>query len=307
MVLMQTSKGPSESRVVLTSFLVDLLDIIVNLIVSLLTGSAVMLTEFFQGVADLTSAGFLLIGNRSSTKKANDMHPFGYGKETYFWTLISAVIMMTLAAATSIYIGVTRLLHPHEIGSIPIAFAVLLFTMCTNGYSLSLSSRRLLQGVTVRKLPHHFFHSNSVATKNAFVLDLMGTSAAIFGLISLGLYQLTGEVRFDSIGAIVIGISTAVLALILIVGVKDFLVGKRGTPEIEKQVKDIALSVPDVRKVLDLRTMQVGTDKLLVNMEVHMANELTTDQLELLIDKIKKNIKDQIPSIEHIQVELERP
>ena len=72
-------------------------------------------------------------------------------------------------------------------------------------------------------------------------------------------------------------------------------------------MREITLSIPQVKQILELRTMQVGADKLLVNMEVHMENKLTTDQLENLMDKIKKNIQDKIPSIKHIQVELERP
>ncbi len=266
-----------------------------------------MLAEFFQGVADLTSAGFLLVGDRRSQKKANKLHPFGYGKETYFWTLISAVIMMTLTASMSIYIGIDHYRHPHVIEHFPLAIAALIIALCTNGYAVSLSLRRLLNGASITKIFKLFLNSNSVATKNALILDLMGSSSALFGLCSLGLYHVTGELRFDAIGAIVIGCTTAILAFILIIGVKDFLIGKRGSPEIERQVKKIALATPEVIDVLDLRTMQVGADRLLVNMEVHMANKLTTDQLELLIDKIKKDIQDAIPSIQHIQVELERP
>ena len=297
----------SEYKVVATSFIVDLLDVVLNLSIAILTGSAVMLSEFFQGLADLTSAGFLLIGHKHSKKRPDHLHPFGYGKEIYFWTLISAVIMMTLTSATSIYIGVDHLLHPHPLKDIPFAFAVLIFAVCSNGYSVSLSIRRLLAGESKKKIVGIFLNSNSVATKNALVLDLMGTSAAVFGLISLTLYQVTGEVRFDGIGAIIIGISTAFLAFLLVSGVKSFLIGKRGNPDIEKHVREITLSIPQVKQILELRTMQVGADKLLVNMEVHMENKLTTDQLENLMDKIKKNIQDKIPSIKHIQVELERP
>ena len=135
----------------------------------------------------------------------------------------------------------------------------------------------------------------------------MGTLAASGGLISLTLYQLTGESRFDSIGAMVIGVMTALLAFILIIGVKGFLVGKRATPDIERKIKEVTLMTHEVREVLDLRTMQIGSDQLLVNMEVHMQNMLTTDQLEKLIDEIKEHVRREVPSIQHVQVELEAP
>jgi cation diffusion facilitator family transporter len=266
-----------------------------------------MFSEFFQGIADLTSTGFLLIGYKSSNKKPDKLHPFGHGKEIYFWTLISAVVTMTLASSASIYVGLHRLTHPQEISNIILGYLVLLIGLSTNGYALSLSFKRLMEGKPFRMLSKIFLDSNAVATKNAFILDLMGTVAAGNGLISLGLYQLTGQSRFDAFGAIVIGVVTAILALILIYGVKGFLVGKRATPDIEKKIRQVTLQTPQVKEVLDLRTMQIGSEKLLVNMEVHMQDMLTTDELEKLIDEIKAHVRREVPSIQHVQVELETP
>lgn len=297
----------SEYRVVATSFFVDLLDVVLNLVVAILTGSVVMLSEFFQGVADLTAAGFLLVGQNRAKIKADTMHPFGHGKEIYFWTLISAVIMMTLTSAASFYFGLNRFLHPQQISHIQLGFGALLIAVATNGYALSLSVRKLLRGRSLRRLPQVFLNSDKVATKNAAVLDLMGSAAALFGLLSLGLYHLTGEARLDGIGAMVIGVATAVLSFILIGGVKGFLVGQKASSRMESEIKNAALSVREVQQVLDLRTMQVGADKLLVNMEVHMQDRLTTDELEALIDKIKRRVRRKVPTIQHIQVELETP
>lgn len=304
---MNADKNISEYRVVVTSFLVDLFDVIINLSVALFTGSVVMLSEFFQGLTDLTASAFLLVGHSRAKKKADKLHPFGHGKEIYFWTLISAVVMMTFTATASMHFGFDRFLHPHKITHIVFAFAALIIAFITNAYAFSLSVRRLLKGRQKRFLPKIFLDATDVATKNALVLDLMGTMAATFGLISLFLYQISDDPRLDGIGAMAIGIMTAALAFILIIGVKEFLVGKRASPQTEEKIKKAALTVPEVKKVLDLRTMQVGADKLLVNMEVHMQDQLTTDELEILIDKIKKRVLEKVPSIQHVQVELETP
>lgn len=304
---METNKGITEQRVIFTSFFVDLLDVGLNLIIALLTGSAVLLSEFFQGLADLTAAGFLLVGQKLSKKKPDKLYPFGHGKEIYFWTLISAIVLMTLTATGSFLVGLNRFLHPEPIQHIWFGFGALLIAITTNGYALSLSLRRLLRGRKKRHLPQIFLNSGAVAVKNAFVLDLMGSSAAVFGLISLIAYQVTGETRLDGLGAMVIGVTTAILAFILIIGVKGFLVGKRASPQIAGKIKKAALTIPEVKKILDLRTMQIGSDKLLVNMEVHMKDRLTTDELEKLIDKIKSRVRKKVPSIQHVQVELETP
>lgn len=297
----------SEQRVVVTSFLVDILDVVVNLFIAYITGSVVMLSELFQGLADLTTTGFLLIGHKRSKKRPDRIHPFGHGKEIFFWALISAVVMMTLTATGSFIFGFERFFNPHTVSHIWYGFVALGISVCTNGYACSLSIRRLLKKKPVTQLPSIFLNDTDVASKNALVLDAMGTSAAVFGLISLVLYEVTGETRFDAVGAMIIGIVTAVLAFILITGVRGFLVGKRASPEIENKIKKSALSIPEVREVLDLRTMQIGSDKLLVNMEVHMKNNLTTDELEELTDKIKLHVQRTVPSVQHIQVELESP
>ena len=295
----------SERLVIVTTFFVDLLDVALNLVVAILTGSVILLSEFFQGLADLTAAGFLWVGYTRSRKRPDKLHPFGYGKEIYFWTLISAVVMMTFTATASFYVGFNRFRNPQEITHLGLGYGTLLITLVTNCYALSLSARRLLKNKPLKQLARRFLESNVVTTKNALILDLMGTTAAASGLVSLLLYQFAGEQRFDGIGAMAIGVTTAIFAAVLIIDIKGLLVGERAMPEIEEKIKSAALSVSQVNEVLDLRTMQIGSDRLLVNINVHMQDHLTTDELEKLIDKIKDRIRSKVPTIRFVQVELE--
>ena len=297
----------SAHRVVWTSFIVDILDVILNLIVMLATGSVVMLSELLQGGADLIAAGMLLIGLKRSRPPADKKHPFGQGKEIYFWTLLSALVMFAVAAGFSLYFGWQRFINPQPVHNIYLAYGGLIFATITNGYAFSLSFRRLLGRRDPKRILNIFLQSSLVESKNTFVLDFMGTSAAFIGLSALILYQVTGEMRFDGIGAMSMGIVLSVLAFFLVLGVKDFLIGKSASPEIEQQIRDAALTVPQVLEVLDLKTMQIGVGKLLVNLEVHMKDRLTTDELEILTDKIKSRVRKEVPTIGHIQVELESP
>lgn len=297
----------SAQKVVLTSFIVDILDVVINLIVMLATGSVVMLSELLQGVADLIAAGMLLIGLKRSRWPADKKHPFGQGKEIYFWTLLSALVMFAVAAGFSLYFGWQRFIKPEAVHNIYLAYGGLIFATLTNGYAFSLSFRRLLGNRNPKRILNIFLQSSLVESKNTFILDFMGTSAAFIGLLALILYQLTGEMRFDGIGAMSMGIILSILAFFLVLGVKDFLIGKSANPDIERQIREAALSVPQVLEVLDLRTMQIGVGRLLVNLEVHMKDKLTTDELEILTDKIKSRVKKEVPTIGHIQVELESP
>ena len=116
-----------------------------------------------------------------------------------------------------------------------------------------------------------------------------------------------GNASFDGIGSVGIGIATAVLAVVLISSVKDLLVGRSATSDIEDRIREAALEVDEVQRVLDLRTMYLGSERLLVNLEVHMQGGLETRQIEILIDEIKHRVKKRAPIVSHIQVELETP
>lgn len=304
---MASSEKVSERRVLITTFLVDLLDVAINLVVAILTGSVVLLAEFFQGLADLTAAGLLLVGHKRAKKRADKRHPFGYGKEVYFWTLISAVVMMTFTATASFYFGLMRFLEPEDIDRLWLGYITLGITLATNLYAFSLSSSRLRKNKPFTQLPRLFLNSGDVSVKNALILDLMGTTAAASGLASLLLYQFAGEKRFDGIGAMFIGVSTAVLAVVLVTSLRGLMVGERAAPEIEEKITKAALGIRQVKEVLDLKTMQIGLDKLLVNIEINADDKLTTDELEALTDKIKERLTEKVPSIRHVQVELETP
>lgn len=203
------SKQITAKRVILTSFFVDLLDIAVNLYVAFITGSVVMLAELLQGISDLIASGLLLIGLKRPKK------------ETAFWTLVSAFIMLGLASSLSIYFGVKRFQNPEEITHIPLAYASLVIGFISNSYAFFLSAKRIVKGGSFFSLLSAFRDSKFIMTKNTFVLDLMGASAALVGLVALIFYHTSGEMRFDGLGAIGIGVILALLSLNLILNIKN--------------------------------------------------------------------------------------
>lgn len=287
--------------------MVDILDVLLNVVVFLLTGSVVMVAEALEGLADLVSSGLLLIGLRRAKRIPDSTHPFGYGRELYFWTLIAALFMFVFTSGLSIYFGWQRLSHPEPIENLQLAYVVLTFAILTNGYAFSLSFRRLLGERNPAHVWRIFIRTTLVETKTTFVLDLMGTTAAVLGLFSLALFGFTGDLRFDGLGAIIIGVVLAILAFSLLLTIKDLLIGIGASEEVQKQIKKAALEVKGVEGVLDLRTMLVGPEKLLVNIEVHLVDKLTTAEIEKLVDKIKENVGEAVPTVQHIQVELETP
>lgn len=297
----------SAQRVVLTSFFVDISDVVLNITIAILSGSVVMLAQALEGVSDLVSSGLLVIGLERSRQPADKKHPFGHGRELYFWTLLAALVMFAFTASLSFYLGLQRFLNPEPIQRLSLTYLVLIFSVFTNGYAFSLSYRRLIGKRNFSRIWQTFFRSALVETKTTLILDLMGTLASVLGLAALLVFGLTKDLRFDGIGAMLIGAVLGILAYFLLLAVKDLLIGRSTTPEVEEKIRNAVLDIKEVEEVLDLRTMILGPEKLLVNIEVHIKDNLTTNTIEKLMDRIKQHIQEEVPTVKHIQIELETP
>lgn len=280
---------------------------LINLAVAWLSGSVVMIAESLQGVADVITSSLLLLGLRRSERRPNRHYRFGHGRELFFWVLMSGMAMLVLTATLSVWFGLERIFHPQPITNYLVAYGALGIGAITNSYALSISVRRLRGASQGPRRWYRFRHSSLIETKATLILDLLGSISAGLGILALTATALTGNPAFDGLGSIVIGLATAVLAAMLISAVKDLLVGHSATSDIEALIKQAAMEVDGVDRVLDLRTMYLGSERLLVNLEVHMRGGLETRQIEQLIDEIKHHIKRRAPIVHHIQVELETP
>ena len=296
-------KRISAKRTVTTSFFVDLADITINVIVMLITGSVVMLAEALEGGSDLVASAALLIGLRISKKRANKKHPFGYGKALFSWTLISAIIMLVFASGLSFYFGLQRFLDPKEIKVIYLAYIALGISIITNGYSLTLSARRLLDNKRPKNIIQVFLKSTHVETKNTFILDFTGTAAAVMGLISLILYQLAGIKHFDGLGGMLIGVLIAFSSIVLIRGVKNYLIGKSAGLDIEKQIRQAVLQVKQVTEIVDMGTMYLGSERLLIHLDIRIRDAGNVKEIETIVEKVKEHVKKEVPTTYSIQIE----
>lgn len=294
-------------RTVVVSSLVSIGDIIFSFIVAVITGSSVMMAQGLQGVADLVTTLFLLLGVHRSKRPASDTHPFGYGRELFFWVLISSLFAFLVSGGIASVRAVNELIKGSALESVPIALITLAFGLVTNGYALNTSIRRLAHGVQGKSFWQYLRHSSLVETKMTLLVDLMGTLSAGLGFIALGLYQITGNPMFDSLGALVIGVLTAAGALFVILDIHDLIVGRSPQPQVIDSIRKAALSVKGVQDVLDLRAVSIGSAKFLVILEVHFADGLNTDQVETITDTIKRTVLDRVPLVDHVQVEAETP
>ncbi len=297
----------SEKKIVKTSIKVDILDIVLNGLAAFITGSVVMLVETLQGFSELISSVFTYIGVRRSQKIPTKKYPLGYGRELYLWSLFSTLIMFLGLAILSFYFGFRRFNNPEPVSHIFLAYIILVISFFTNGYSLSLAFRRILQKEPFWKIKKCISQSTFLETKIIFTLELLGTLAALLGLMALILFQKTGNLKFDGLGAMTIGVLMSLFSFWLLKNIKDFIVGVSAPEETQEEIKKAALEIDNVKEILDYKVLVIGSNKLLINLEVHIEPGIVTEEIEKIIDKIKENIKEKIPSAYHIQIELETP
>ena len=297
----------AAGRVVLVSLLTNISDIVLNLVVGLMTGSVSVLAQSLQGMADMMTGGTLVLGVERSKKHANEKYPFGYGREIFFWVLISALFMLIITGGVSIYLGISRIINPQPLESGWLALSVLTIGLILNGYAFSLSYRQLKKHDLSASIMQGIKNSSLIEMKATFLIDGAGALAAAFGLIAIIMYTLTGIAVFDGLGSLAIGLLMSTFSIILIRDVKDFLVGKAASQRIQDKIAQVAISVDGVQEVLDLRTMFLGSARLLVIIELHIDERLKTKSIELLSDEVKKRILRKVPRVEIVQVEVETP
>lgn len=297
----------TTKRVLVTAFVVDVADIIMNLAVTLISGSAVVLAKMLQGFADLAVDVMLLVGYSRSRRRPTKRHPFGYGKEMYFWSIMAGIFIFFVTATLAVYFGWKQIVTPDVINNLWLAYTVISIGVVSNIYTFSVSYRRLMAGRSWRQAWQVFSESPQASVKTTFVTDLMGSTAAIIGLVALISYGVTGNLLLDGAGAVVIGVALGVSAIVLLFGLKELVIGRVAPPATEKLISETLLSHHAIEDILDLKTMVIGPDKLLVNAEVHLHDELNTDQIEKIMDELKESVQERVPQTAHIQIEPETP
>ena len=179
--------APSRGRVVMVSFLVDLFDVATNLVVAIVTGSAVVFAEMAQGVADSVGSGLLVVGDRRSSRPVDPEHPQGYRREAFFWAVLSALAMLFIGAGLSAWRGIGQLTDPAKLDNSPLAIAVLTVAIVTNSYAVMLSVRNLKKHlkITMRGCDVHVRNCLSNCCTNILVALAVVTCINVVRLASL--------------------------------------------------------------------------------------------------------------------------
>lgn len=295
----------SSRRVVVVSFLVDVLDVVTNLVVAIITGSAVVFSEMVQGVADSTGSAMLVVGERRAARPRDEAHPFGYSREAFFWALLSAVAMLVIGAGLSAWRGYQQLVDPAPLASPTLAIAVLALAVLTNSYAVSLSARKLAGDRDgLRGALRNF---DRPLVKGAFLRDVVGTSTSVIGLVALALCHTFDTVLFDAVGALTAAAMLTAGSLYLMIQARALITG-RALPERDlDRIIAAILATPEVEAVNQLAAVYAGASEVLIDVDLDLAKDLDTVRIEAALDDVEARVRAVLPATERVRVLLNSP
>jgi cation diffusion facilitator family transporter len=269
----------------------------------LVTGSASMLAEAVHSVADTGNETLLLIGSGRSRRARTAEHPFGFGRERYFYGFVVAVMLFTVGAVFSIYDGVHKVITPGVLDSPIVAYAVLALSAVLESFSLRTAIREANE-VRGERGWRQFVHLTKIPELPVVLLE---DSAALLGLflafLGVLLSQVTGHSQWDGVGSIGVGVLLACAAFIVGYETKSLLIGESATDEVTAQIVAQVESGPERFRLIHLRTSHIGPESLLVAAKIGVAAELTAADLAAGIDATEQRIRAVVPIADTIYLE----
>ena len=293
---MSTSGHGSTVRAIFYAFLANLGIALAKSGAAVYTGSGSMLAEAIHSFADCGNQVLLYIGLRQSYKPADAEHPLGYGKVSYFWSFIVAILLFSMGGLFSIYEGWHKLHAPEELSGVWVALLVLGVSIIIEMFSLY-GCVREINKIRRGKLFLHWFRT----TRNAeLVVVLAEDVAAILGLMLAFCFiltaMITGNPVYDAAGSICIGVVLISIALFVAIRIKALIVGRSADPEVQSAINAIIGSDAAIASVLNIITVQFGPHIMLAA-KIRMYPGIPVEQAVVRLNELERKIKQEQPEI----------
>ena len=295
----------SESKAAVTAVLANLLIAAAKTTAFVFTRSSGMLSEAIHSFVDAANDSLLVFGTRQAARPADETHPFGYGKELYFWTLLVALFLFVLGGCFSLYEGTHRLLHPEPLQNPVWSYATLGLAFVFEGYSFLVGLREFHEKEGVPASLRAIHASKNPTTFTVIYEDAAALLGLLIALAGTLCSQLFGWIRADGISSLCIGGLLLIVAVLLIGESKALLIGEGLKTEDLRQVRDLAQAQTGVVSVGYPMTMYFGPENVLLTMNVRFSQHLTRDGIEQTIDAVERAIRSRFPVVQHIYLEAE--
>ena len=272
----------------------------------LVTGSSAMLAESVHSVADSGNQGLLLLGGKRAKKAADEDHPFGYGRERYFWAFVVALVLFSLGGLFSLYEGFHKLEESREGGELNapgVAIGILLFAAVAEAFSFRtaiVESKKVKGDQTWWRFVRT---AKSPELPVVLLEDLGALVGLLLALVGVVLAAVTGDLIWDALGTMAIGVLLLVIAVFLVIEMKGLLMGEGGTPQDVAKVRAALVDGSAVTSIIHLKTMHIGPDELLVAAKIGVSPSLTVAELAAAIDDAVERVRAAVPLARAIYLE----
>jgi cation diffusion facilitator family transporter len=286
---------------------------IAKFIAAILTGSTAMFAETLHSISDTFNQVLLLIGIKTSTKAATEQHPFGYGKEQFFWSFVVATMLFGISGILSLQQGFGSLLSRiHHIQNADVSYVILAISAAFEANALRVALLLAKESIEARgdKLSLNTLVQEFRESKDPSVITVMvEDSAALLGIVVAGIgiffSEATGDTIYDSLSSVAIGGILMAFAYFLAKENKALLIGESISRKDYNKIVKLVNEIPDVNRIITMRTMHFAPEDVLVTIEVNLIDGLDTDKIESVIDNIEQKVKQAIPYINTAKVYVE--
>jgi cation diffusion facilitator family transporter len=276
----------------------------IKFIAAALSGSSVMIAEGIHSLVDTGNGLLVLLGMRKSTAPADARHPFGHGKELYFWTLVVAISIFGIGGGMSVYEGITHLFHPRAIENPTVSYIVLAISALVEGTSFLVATRQF-QRARGSMGAIRFIRTAKDPSLFTIVFE---DSAAMLGLVVAFFGVLLGSTLknpyFDGAASVLIGLILMAVAFLLARESKGLLVGEGVEPDQLAAMRAIVARDPEVEEPGEIRTMYLGPNDLLVALDARFRSGLSAEAIDSAIDRIEAGLKSEFPEVNRIYIEV---
>jgi cation diffusion facilitator family transporter len=291
------------TKAVIAALIANLGIAITKFIAFVFSGSSSMLAESVHSLADSGNQLLLLLGGRRSRKRADREHPFGYGRERYVYAFVVAIILFSVGGVFSIYEGIDKLQHPHELEVVWLPILVLSIAIVLESFSLRTAVRE--SNRSRGKLGWISFIRRAKQPELPVVLleDVAALIGLVFAFVGVGLTWLTGNAAWDAIGTLAIGALLVVVAVVLGIETKSLLVGEGATDEDDQRIRDTINAHDHVEALIHMKTLYLGPDELLVAAKVAFGSQNRMTDIASDINSLEAAIRAAVPIARMIYIE----
>jgi cation diffusion facilitator family transporter len=291
-------------RAIIAAFFANLGIAIAKFVGFILTRSAGLLAEAGHSLADTSNQALLLLGGRRAARVADEDHPFGYGRERYFWSFVVALVLFSMGGLFALYEGIQKLIHPHETENLAIAIGILIVAIALETFSLRTAVREAKHVKPDNVGWWEYIRTSKQPELPVVLLEDIGAEIGLFlALAGVSLAALTHEPRWDAVGSIAIGVLLIVIGIFLAIETKGLLLGERAARTSEEAIRRAISGHSAVRNLIHLRTQHIGPDVLLVGAKIEFASEFDTPRLAEEVNAVEAAIRAAEPMARLIYLE----